>query len=148
MTKGEISQYKIVSGSWNQLSAEAKMIREKVFIEEQNIAAEDEWDNQDEISLHFIVYDHHHATATARLLQNNSIGRVAVLSSHRGLGIGKLLMLEIIEIAKQQKRNTLHLSAQKHAIPFYEGLGFQTKGEFYLDCGIPHIDMNLSISLV
>lgn len=145
MTKGEISQYKIVSGSWNQLSAEAKVIREKVFIEEQNIAAEDEWDDQDEISLHFIVYDHHHAIATARLLQNNSIGRVAVLSSHRGLGIGKLLMLEIIQVARNKGRSKLKLSAQEHAIAFYEGLGFQPKGEFYLDCGIPHIDMNLSL---
>ncbi|MDY6451557.1 GNAT family N-acetyltransferase [Acinetobacter faecalis] len=145
MTKTNASNYKIVSGSWDELKLDAQMIRTRVFIQEQNIAAEDEWDEQDSISLHFIVYDDHQAIATARLLQNNSIGRVAVLSSHRGLGIGKLLMLEIIQVAKNQGRNQIHLSAQEHAIPFYNGLGFKQKGEFYLDCGIPHIDMDLSV---
>lgn len=138
-------QYRIISGTWQELQPYAETIRRAVFIDEQNIAEQDEWDEQDSISLHFIIYDDHQAIATARLLQNNSIGRVAVLSSHRGLGIGKLLMLEIIQVAKNQGRKHAHLSAQEHAMPFYEGLGFQKKGEFYLDCGIPHIDMNLSL---
>lgn len=140
-----MSQYKIVLGTWQELKQYAEVIRRAVFIEEQNIAEADEWDDQDFISLHFIVYDQERAIATARLLQNDSIGRVAVLNSHRGLGIGKLLMLEIIQTAKNQGRHHVQLSAQKHAIPFYNSLGFQQKGEFYLDCGIPHIDMDLSL---
>lgn len=140
-----MSSYNIVSGTWQDLKQHAEVIRRAVFIDEQNIAEADEWDDQDAISLHFIVYEQNRAIATARLLQNNSIGRVAVLNSHRGLGIGKLLMLEIIQIAKNQGRKQVQLSAQDHAVKFYNSLGFQQKGEFYLDCGIPHIDMDLSL---
>lgn len=146
MTESNSANDKIVSGCWDELKQDAQMIRERVFIEEQNIAAEDEWDDQDAISLHFVMYDQNRAVATARLLENNSIGRVAVLKSHRGLGLGKLLMLEIIEVAKNQQRKHLQLSAQVYAIAFYEGLGFRVNGDTYLDCGIPHIDMNLSLN--
>ena len=71
---------KITNGTWEELKEAAKMIREQVFIQEQNIAAEDEWDVQDEIAVHFVVYEQYQAIATARLLQNHSIGRVAVPS--------------------------------------------------------------------
>ena len=141
-----MSSYNIVSGTWQELKQHAEVIRRAVFIDEQNIAEADEWDDQDAISLHFIVYEQNRAIATARLLQNASIGRVAVLSSHRGLGIGKLLMLEIIQTAKNQGRKQVQLSAQDHAVKFYNSLGFQQKGEFYLDCGIPHIDMDLPLA--
>ncbi len=57
------------------------------LFKKQNIAAEDEWDVQDEIAVHFVVYEQDQAIATARLWQNHSIGRVAVLKSHRGLGV-------------------------------------------------------------
>ena len=53
MTKTNASNYKIVSGSWDELKLDAQMIRTRVFIQEQNIAAEDEWDEQDSISLHW-----------------------------------------------------------------------------------------------
>ena len=138
-----MSQYKIVPGTWQELKPYAEVIRRAVFIEGQNIAESDEWDDLDNISLHFIVFEANKAIATARLLQNDSVGRVAVLEEFRGLGVGKLLMLEIIVQAKQQQRTKLQLSAQQHAISFYENLGFKAEGDFYLDCGIPHINMTL-----
>ncbi|WP_336954315.1 GNAT family N-acetyltransferase [Acinetobacter sp. AS167] len=140
-----MSQFVIQSGPWSQLQHDAKLIRSMVFIEEQNISEADEWDEQDAISLHFVVYAQDQAIATARLLENNSIGRVAVLQQYRGEGIGKLLMQQIIQVAKQQNRAFLQLSAQVYAIRFYENLGFQVQGEEYLDCEIPHIDMGLSL---
>lgn len=135
------TDFKIYAGSWAELEKDAKHIREQVFIQEQEIAAQDEWDNDDAVSLHFIVYDENQAIATARLLKNNSVGRVAVLKTYRCLGVGKLLMQAIIEQAKQQERDFLKLSAQVHALPFYAQLGFKQEGVEYLDCGIPHIDM-------
>ncbi|MEZ2904053.1 GNAT family N-acetyltransferase [Acinetobacter terrestris] len=138
-----MSQFSIRTGRWDELQNDAKLIREQVFIQEQQIAVEDEWDAEDAISVHFVVYDQDQPIATARLLQNNSVGRVAVLKSHRGLGIGKLLMHQIIQQAKHQQREFLKLSSQVHAIQFYAGLGFKVEGEQYLDCGIPHIDMRL-----
>ncbi|CAB1209927.1 GNAT family N-acetyltransferase [Acinetobacter bouvetii] len=139
-----MTQLTIRAGSWDELQDDAKLIREQVFILEQQIAVEDEWDEQDAISQHFVIYDHTQPVATARLLQNNSVGRVAVLKSHRGLGMGKMLMLYIIEHAKQQQREWLKLSSQVHAMPFYASLGFKAEGDEYLDCGIPHRDMRLN----
>lgn len=137
-----MQDYEIQSGTWTQFAAEAKSIREQVFIQEQRIAPEDEWDAQDAVALHFVVYATGQAIATARLLENHSIGRVAVLKSQRGLGVGRVLMQHIIQVAKQQ-RPWVKLSAQEHAIPFYQSLSFQVEGESYLDCGIPHVDMRL-----
>lgn len=138
-----MSKFNIVSADWATLKQDAQYIRELVFIQEQQIDAIDEWDAQDPISLHFVVYGDLKPIATARLLDNNSIGRVAVLKEYRGQGIGKILMLDIIQQAKIQKRETLKLSAQVHAIAFYQRLGFKAKGAEYLDCGIPHRDMTL-----
>lgn len=140
-----MTQYQIRSGHWDELQFDAKLIRETVFIQEQNIPENEEWDEQDAISLHFVIYDisaeSRISIATARLLQNNSIGRVAVLKAYRGLGIGRLLMQNIIDHAKTEQREFLKLSSQVHAISFYESLGFHIEGTEYLDCGIPHIDM-------
>lgn len=139
-----MTQLTLRSSSWDVLQHDAKLIREQVFIQEQQIAAEDEWDAEDAVSLHFVVYDQDQPIATARLLQNNSVGRVAVLKSHRGLGIGKVLMQAVIAYAQQQQRLFLVLSSQVHAQAFYQALGFMQEGEEYLDCGIPHIHMRLS----
>ena len=138
-----MSPFTIRAGRWDELQNDAKLIREQVFIQEQQIAVEDEWDAEDAVSVHFVVYDQDQPIATARLLQNNSVGRVAVLKSHRGVGIGKLLMQQIIQQAKHEQRKFLKLSSQVYAMQFYTGLGFKVEGEQYLDCGIPHIDMRL-----
>ena len=139
--------FSVKQGSWDQLQQDAKLIRELVFISEQNIPEQDEWDDQDVISQHFVVYDRNQPIATARLLVNNSVGRVAVLKTYRGQGIGRLIMLEIIAYAQAQKRPSLQLSSQVHAISFYEKLGFSIQGDEYDECGIPHIEMVMPIGL-
>ncbi len=137
--------FRVQSGHWDKLEQDAKFIRKQVFIIEQNIPEEEEWDDQDMISDHFVVYDQDQPIATARLLQNNSVGRVVVLKAYRGQGIGRMIMLEIIRQAHQQDRKFLHLSSQVHAISFYEKLGFSIQGDAYDECGIPHIKMQLVI---
>lgn len=139
--------FSVKQGSWDQLQQDAKLIRELVFICEQNIPEQDEWDDQDAISQHFVVYEQNQPIATARLLVNNSVGRVAVLKAYRGQGIGRLIMLEIIAYAQAQKRPSLQLSSQVHAISFYEKLGFSVQGDEYDECGIPHIEMVMPIGL-
>lgn len=139
--------FSVKYGSWDQLQQDAKLIRKLVFISEQNISEQDEWDDQDAISQHFVVYDQNQPIATARLLANNSVGRVAVLKAYRGQGIGRLIMLEIIAYAQAQKRPSLQLSSQVHAVSFYEKLGFSIQGDEYDECGIPHIEMVMPIGL-
>ncbi len=135
------AQVKIVSGTWPQLKTDAQHIREQVFICEQNIAAADEWDDKDAVSVHFIVYVNAQPVATARLLPQHSIGRVAVLKEFRGLGLGQQLMFNVMAYAQSQQRPFVKLSSQVHALRFYTALGFKAEGEVYLDCGIPHQDM-------
>src|SRR5690606_276744 len=120
-------ELKIVSGSWKDLATPAKMIREAVFIQEQHIAVEDEWDAEDAVAVHFIVFQHDQAIATARLLSNNSIGRVAVLTTARGLGVGQRLMQAVIDYARAEQRKLVKLSSQVHAIGFYQALGLKLK---------------------
>ena len=135
----------VENGDWDQLQQDARLIRELVFIVEQNIPEQDEWDDQDAISQHFVVYDHDQPIATARLLQDNSVGRVAVIQKYRGQGIGRMIMLDIIRYAQQQQYPFLKLSSQVHAISFYEKLGFVTQGDPYDECGIPHIKMMMPL---
>ena len=137
--------YQVKHGCWDQLQQDAKLIRTQVFICEQGITEADEWDDQDLISQHFVIYDQDQPIATARLLQDNSVGRVAVIQKYREQGIGRLIMLEIIEHAQQQQYSFLKLSSQLHAISFYEKLGFLTQGNPYDECGIPHIEMMMPL---
>ncbi len=139
------AELKIVAGTWAELAAEASLIREAVFIQEQHIAPEDEWDAEDKLCTHFVAYLHDQPVATARLLTSNSIGRVAVLKSARGFKIGQQLMQAVIDYACAEGRQFVKLSSQVHAIGFYQALGFQLQGDEYLDCGIPHIDMYLQL---
>ncbi|ENX04219.1 hypothetical protein F900_00203 [Acinetobacter modestus] len=138
--------YRIKQGCWEQLQQDAKLIRTQVFICEQCITEADEWDDQDLISQHFVIYDQDQPIATARLLENNSVGRVAVLKAYRGQGLGQMIMLEIIGYAQKQRRSVLTLSSQVHAISFYEKLGFTVQGNSYDECGIPHIEMTMSLN--
>ena len=116
--------YQVKHGRWDQLQQDAKLIRTQVFICEQGITEADEWDDQDVISQHFVIYDQDQPIATARLLQNHSVGRVAVVKAYRGQGLGQMIMLEIISYAQKQGLSVLTLSSQVHAISFYEKLGF------------------------
>jgi len=138
--------YKVIADDWEQLEKDAKYIREQVFIQEQGITPEDEWDDFDAIAVHFMVYDKEQPITTARLLPQHSVGRVAVLMPYRKQGIGKILMQHIIDYARNQKLPYLKLSAQTYVTAFYEALGFNVQGEVYQDCGIPHIDMILALS--
>ena len=138
--------YQVKHGCWDQLQQDAKLIRTQVFICEQGITEADEWDDQDVISQHFVIYDQDQPIATARLLENNSVGRVAVLKAYRGQGLGQMIMLEIISYAQKQDLSILTLSSQVHAISFYEKLGFTVQGNSYDECGISHIEMTMNLN--
>ena len=127
----------VENGDWDQLQQDARLIRELVFIVEQNIPEQDEWDDQDAISQHFVVYDCDQPVATARLLQNNSVGRVAVIQKYRGQGIGRMIMLDIIRYAQQQHRPFLKLSSQVHAVHFMKNLVLSRKAIRMMNVAFP-----------
>lgn len=131
-----------------------RMIRQAVFIEEQQVPVALEWDSEDAGATHFLLLLEQLAIpqaipqpiATARLLADGKIGRVAVLAEHRRQGFGRMLMLEVMDHAKKMDMSRLTLSAQTHAIDFYRRLGFETCSSIYLDAGIPHQDMGWNAS--
>ena len=116
-------------------------IRQRVFIDEQQVPEDLEWDALDETATHFLLYRAEQPVGTGRLLADGHIGRIAILPEHRGAGLGDQLMRAIIEHAQAQGMDELLLSAQTHAIAFYQRLGFSVCSDVYLDAGIDHQDM-------
>ncbi|MDT8894106.1 GNAT family N-acetyltransferase [Halomonas sp. I1] len=136
----------IREGDWAELGMDASEIRRVVFIEEQQVPQEEEWDGRDEDCRHFLAIDRDgKALGTARLLPDGHIGRVAVLEEARGRGIGLALMDAAIASARRRGDPSVVLDAQTHALAFYERLGFRAYGDTFLDAGIPHRSMILTL---
>ncbi|EBA05910.1 GNAT family N-acetyltransferase [Sagittula stellata] len=127
--------------------SEPHSVRRRVFIEEQGFAEAEEWDELDPISVHLVVRDGGAPVASARLMHDGDtgkIGRICVLVNHRGRGLGAALVKHGVAYCRNaQGVARVYLSAQDHAIPFYERLGFAAYGEVYLDGTVPHRDMEL-----
>ncbi|WP_323781051.1 GNAT family N-acetyltransferase [Thalassovita sp.] len=120
-------------------------LRRAVFIEEQGIAETDEWDDLDERAVHLLASLDDAPVGTARLLKDGSvgkIGRVCVVKSQRGTGLGAALVQAGIDhLSRHPNLTTARLGAQEYAIGFYQKLGFSVCGPVYDDAGIPHRDM-------
>lgn len=130
---------RIITGDWDSLRDDAQKVRIEVFVIEQNVPAELEWDEGDEVSTHAVAYDEQgQPVATGRLLPDGHIGRMAVSQSLRGQGIGKQVLMALLEHARQDGHSELVLHAQTHAIPFYEQQGFVPEGEEFIEADMPH----------
>ncbi|MGQ7958162.1 GNAT family N-acetyltransferase [Pseudomonas sp. SP16.1] len=136
-----MSEISVRVADWQKDNAELRRIRETVFIAEQAVPAELEWDAEDAEAVHFLAEEGDYAVGTARLLPDGHIGRVSVLKDWRGLKVGEALMRAVIDEAEKRGLRRQMLSAQVQATPFYERLGFEIVSGEYLDAGIPHVDM-------
>ncbi len=138
-TRVDIDDYQIMTGSWNELSAQAAAIRTTVFVQEQGVPAEIEMDENDAVCVHALALDAcGQAMGTGRLLPDGHIGRMAVLSTQRNLGVGRAVLLALMEAARQRGQGTLRLNAQTHAAGFYRQFGFVNEGSEFLEAGIIH----------
>ncbi|PWB31875.1 GNAT family N-acetyltransferase [Pseudomonas sp. SDI] len=126
---------------WQKDNADIRRIREAVFILEQSVPPELEWDADDNDAIHFLAFEGDFAVGTARLLQDGQIGRVSVLKDWRGLKVGDALMQAAIDEAQHRDLKQQMLTAQVHATAFYERLGFKVVSEEFLEAGIAHVDM-------
>ncbi|MDO8333032.1 MAG: GNAT family N-acetyltransferase [Pseudomonas sp.] len=126
---------------WKKDQIALRRIREAVFIAEQAVPAELEWDADDASAVHFLAFEGEYPMGTARLLPDGHIGRVAVLKDWRGLKVGDKLLRAVIEEAEKRGLKQQMLSAQVHASSFYERFGFSVVSGEFLDAGIPHVDM-------
>ena len=124
------------------------MVRERVFIVEQQVPIALEWDGLDQMSQHLLAVNAlGEAIGCARLLDDGSIGRMAVLKEWRGKGVGSAILKYAIALNQQQDKRNITLSAQMHAVPFYGKFGFVKCSPPYLDANIWHVDMRLETKI-
>lgn len=134
--------YRVVLGDWAAMAADARPLREAVFIIEQQVPVELEWDEFDESSVHALAYDENGmALGTGRLLPDGHIGRMAVRKAARGNGIGSAILTALMNAARVRGNVEVVLNAQVHAESFYARFGFVREGDVFPDAGIPHIRM-------
>ncbi|HNV27159.1 MAG TPA: GNAT family N-acetyltransferase [Nitrospira sp.] len=127
---------------WVDAEPLIRPVRETVFIHEQAVPEELEWDGLDPQCAHVLAWNGQgDAIGTARMQPNGTIGRMAVLKDWRGRGAGRALLEALLDCAVRQELTRVTLSAQTHAIGFYERAGFHVVGELFIDAGIPHRKM-------
>ena len=136
---------KICITNWDSNNDSLVRIRRQVFIEEQNVPEDMEWDEHDSSSTHFLATLDNIVIATARLKTDGQIGRMAVLAEYRNKGIGSKLLQFVLLTAKQQKQKKVYLHAQVSAIPFYKKHGFTASGDIFYEANIPHREMSKEI---
>lgn len=145
LKQGAIQRVIIQQVTWQQAEAYLRAVRTSVFIEEQFVTPEFEWDDIDHSAVHLLAMHDKQAVGCLRIIHYAKIGRMAVLRPWRGLGIGQMLLNEAIKICALQGSKQIDLSAQTHAIQFYQQAGFQIMSDEYTDVQIPHVDMRLSL---
>ena len=138
----------ILPADWKTHAETLRAIRGTVFIEEQQVPKNLEWDGEDEHAHHFLAINAAgQRMGCARLLPSGQIGRMAVLAEYRGSGIGNLLLNSAVETAKQLGMNKVFLHAQAHAESFYRKAGFRPVGGEYMEAGIAHQSMELELPI-
>jgi len=122
--------------------ASAFSVRRSVFIQEQDVPEEEEWDEVDKKATHVIAIDDGKVVGTGRLMfyeEEARVERIAVLSEYRKKGIGSQITRFLIERAKEKDPSTISANVQTRALDFYGKLGFVPIGNTFLDAGIEHI---------
>jgi predicted GNAT family N-acyltransferase len=141
-TPVDIVEFGVDAGTWNELGEEARQLRDAVFVDEQKVPRDIEWDEHDAVSRHVIARDSDGgAIGTGRLLADGHIGRMAVLADWRGKGVGRALLERLLEEARLQGHAHLALHAQTQASGFYRRFGFVEEGPEFMEAGIPHRTM-------
>lgn len=149
MTGDYTQPVKIIESIWPANQGAIRLIRQTVFIEEQNVPDNLEWDDLDSTAIHLCIFSEHsnkELIAYARLLPEGKLTRMAVAKEHRAKGYGAALVQYAIAKSIQLELTKIKLDAQIPAVPFYQKLGFLTHGDEFWDAGIKHIHMFKSIS--
>ncbi len=133
-------------GNWKDLGAGAQQVRTEVFVHEQRIPLEMEWDEADATAVHALAVNRlGQPVATGRLLQHApgvaKVGRMAVSRVLRGSSLGRDILQTLMQAAAQRGDHEVCLHAQRSAEGFYTRLGFAPRGEPFEEAGIGHIEM-------
>jgi len=140
------NDFSVRCADWERDRESIRRVREAVFVIEQQVPVELEWDGVDADCTHVVAEDANGLPiGTGRLLPDGHIGRMAVLAAWRGRGVGSRLLTALMGLAAQRGMREVALNAQTQAMPFYVRYGFVATGEEFLDAGIPHRTMRRSL---
>jgi predicted GNAT family N-acyltransferase len=132
--------------SWQNHAPSLRLVRRLVFIEEQSVPEELEWDEADPVAWHVLALTaNDEAIGTGRLEISGRIGRIAVLAQHRTRGVGRAIVSHLVNQAADLGFTKVYLHAQTTAVAFYERLGFRAEGPVFDEAGIPHVRMHHEI---
>ncbi|MBM7624249.1 GNAT family N-acetyltransferase [Sporohalobacter salinus] len=124
-------------------------IRKKVFVEEQGVPLEDEFDKYENTAEHILGYYNDKPVGTGRMRIVDGIAkleRICILASYRKYGLGKILVQKLEKIAKEKDIVKSKLHGQTHAQQFYEKLGYHKASQVFMEDGIPHLLMVKNLS--
>ncbi len=128
--------------SFTESENDIRSLRDTVFVQEQGVPRELEWDGEDSLCIHVLARnDSNIPIGTGRMRAGGKIGRLAVLANWRGQGIGGELLEALVRKAYECKLKSVYLHAQTHAVSFYEKCGFRKEGAEFFEAGIQHIKM-------
>ncbi len=147
------AMHTVRTGSWQTLAADARAIRDEVFVQEQGIAAEldvDAADATDASCLHAVAYNRiGMALATGRLQAAGSgavkLGRMAVRQALRGAGLGSAVLDALLAAARERGDAEAMLNAPRSAAGFFSRRGFTQQGPAFDEAGTPHVAMRRSL---
>jgi predicted GNAT family N-acyltransferase len=134
--------FRVRQANWENDQPALREIREQVFVIEQSVPHEMEWDESDSVSCHVLAEAGGRCIGTGRLLPDGHIGRMAVLPEWREQGVGSALLQTLLDLARAAGHERAILNAQVQAMPFYRRFGFVADGAEYLEAGIPHVAMS------
>jgi predicted GNAT family N-acyltransferase len=127
--------------------AAIELVRETVFLVEQRIPKDLEFDDRDPVCVHLLALERDAPIGTARLdlALGGKIGRVAVLATHRRRGVATALMQRLHEIAREHGLRSVWCNAQRSAVPLYERLGYEVTSAPFDEAGIEHVRMQRAL---
>ncbi len=127
-------------------------IRKEVFVKEQDVPLEDEFDDFDTLNgqcEHILVYYNEQPVGTGRIRVFDGFGkleRICILKPYRKFGLGKIIIKALEQIAEKKGATQVKLHGQKQAEGFYKKLGYKTSSNIFMEAGIPHILMVKKLS--
>ena len=139
----------VVQTNWHLDEGVIKSVRVPVFVQEQQVPYEIDFDSNDANAVHWLAFnDNNIPVGTARLLKDGHFGRMAVIKMYRNQGIGRSIIQTAMDYASSVGMESIYLNSQLQAKTFYEGLGFKEYGDVFLEANIEHVSMSRKLQSV
>ena len=133
----------VIQTNWQLDEELIKSVRTPVFVQEQQVPYEIDFDSNDAMAVHWLALNENDVpVGTARLLEDGHFGRMAVIKVYRNQGIGRSIIQTAMEYANSVGMISMYLNSQLQAKSFYEALGFKEYGDVFLEASIEHISMS------